>query len=171
MKLKSLILKLVLTAFGLGGIFFGGSLGTKLLWAYTPSLNVSNLKVQADLLLKAGRVKDAIPLYEEVLKQDGKFANAHYNLATAYYLTNKFEKAAACLEAFVRLSPSDAEAFYNLGCLKLRLGAFREAEDCFSRASQSPSRLSRKIEEALRFTKGLREQPAETQKVLAYLLS
>ena len=60
-----------------------------LAFSYTPAgfANVTpvsfNLKVQADQLLKLGKIDQAIPLYERVLRQDPQFSNAYYNLATA----------------------------------------------------------------------------------------
>jgi len=161
-------------------------LGLKVLWgvslfllslggrayAAAPSPQVFDLKVQADQLLKQGQIERAISLYETLLKEDRGFANAHYNLATAYYLKGELGKAVESLEAFLHFQPDDAEALYNLGCLKIRLGDFDEAMNCFLKAENCPcSRLiSRKIKEALRFTKGLRSENPETQNLIAYLL-
>lgn len=133
----------------------------------------SHLKVKADQMLKHGQLDEAIILYQRVLEKEGRFANAYYNLATAYYLRNEFEKATKNLEAFVRLRPNDGEALYNLGCLKLRTGAFQEACRCFLRAQGCPCAhsISRKIKEALHFTKDLQNQNPETQKLVAYLLT
>ena len=134
---------------------------------------VMDLKIQADHLLKQGQIERAIPLYETVLQKDGRFANAYYNLATAYYLQNELEKALENLEAFVRLRPHDAEALYNLGCLKLRKGAFQEAWKCFLKAEHCPCTrsISTQIKKALHFSKGLQSQDPETQKLIAYLLT
>ena len=149
-------------------LFLGGGA-----YALSPSQQGLNLKVQADQLLKQGRIEQAISLYETVLKEDKGFANAHYNLATAYYLKGELGKAAESLKAFLHFQPNDAEALYNLGCLKIRLGDFDEAMKCFLRAENCPcSRLiSRKIKEALRFTKGLRNENPKTQQLIAYLLT
>lgn len=138
-----------------------------------PPPRIFDLKVEADTLLKQGQIERAISLYETVLKEDARFANAHYNLATAYYLRGNLGKAAESLEVFLELKPEDAEALYNLGCLKMRLGNFDDAMKCFLKAENCPcSRLiSRKIKEALHFTKGLRTENPETQKLLAYLLT
>lgn len=132
-----------------------------------------DLKVEADRLLKQGKIEQAIPLYEKALQQDAAFANTRYNLATAYYLQGKIEKAAENLEAFVNLHPNDAEVLYNLGCLKLRLGVFEEAWACFLKARGCPcSRLmSQKIKEALHFMKDLQNQNPETQQLVAYLVT
>ena len=148
-------------------LFLGGGA-----YALSPSQGL-NLKVQADQLLKQGRIEQAISLYETVLREDGGFANAHYNLATAYYLKGELGKATESLKAFLHLRPNDAEALYNLGCLKIRLGDFDEAMKCFLKAENCPcSRLiSRKIKEALRFTKGLRNENPQTQQLIAYLLT
>lgn len=131
-----------------------------------------HLKIHADHLLKQGHLARAISLYERVLKEDRSFANAYYNLATAHYLQGELEKAVLYLEVFVRLRPEDAEALYNLGCLKIRQGNFDEARKCFLRAEKCPCTrlLCRKIKEALQFTKDLQRQNPETQKLLAYVL-
>lgn len=131
------------------------------------------MKVRADSLLKQGELVRAISLYEKVLRQDAKFANTYYNLATAYYLEGKLQKAIQNLEAFLKLHPQDAEALYNLGCLKLRVGGLEEAWDCFVQAEKCPSSesISKKISEALRFTKDLRNEAPETQDLVAFLVS
>ncbi len=132
-----------------------------------------DLKIAADRLLKQHQIERAIVLYERVLREDGEFANAHYNLATAYYLQGDLWKAMLSLEAFLRFRPDDAEALYNLGCLKLRVGAFEEAWHCFLRAENCPSTrlVSRKIKEALHFMKDLELQNPETKDLLAYLFT
>lgn len=132
-----------------------------------------DLKVKADRILKQGEIVQAISLYEKVLGEDSSFANAYYNLATAYYLQGNIQKAAENLEEFVKLRPKDAEALYNLGCLKLRLGSFKEACVCFLRAKRCPCRgcISKKIKEALLFMKDLHTQRPETQQLIAYLIT
>lgn len=169
---KRRLIKVAGKTLTLGGIFLAGSLlfGGSLAWA---APNGVQLKIEADHLLKQGELSRAISLYEQVLDEDRSFANAYYNLATAYYLQGELAKAAFNLERFVRLRPKDAEALYNLGCLKIRLGALNEAVKCFLRAEKCPCTrlISRKIKEALRFTKDLHGQDPETQKLLAYVLS
>ena len=132
-----------------------------------------NLKGEADQLLKRGQIERAVSRYQIVLREDRHFANAHYNLATAYYLQGDLGKAAESLKAFLNLQPQDAEALYNLGCLKIRLASFDEAMKCFLKAVDCPcSRLiSQKIKEALRFTKDLHRENPETQQLMAYLLT
>ena len=141
--------------------------------AEAQSSQLLEMKVTADSLLKQGELVRAISLYEKVLRQDAKFANAYYNLATAYYLDGQLRKAIQNLETFLKLHPQDAEALYNLGCLKLRVGGLEEAWDCFMRAEKYPcsESVSGKISEALRFTKDLRNETPETQDLVAFLVS
>ena len=131
------------------------------------------LKVKADQLVKQGRFDRAIPIYERVISSDPGFANAYYNLAMAYYLVGEFKMAAASLESFLKLQPLDAEALYNLGCLRLRLGNLRQALECFLRAERCPysDLIPQKIKEALQYMKDLQNQTPEAQKLIAYLLS
>lgn len=129
-------------------------------------------KMRADALLKRGRIEAAVSLYEKAVQKEPGFANSYYNLATAYYLKGNIRKALENLETFVSLRPTDAEALYNLGSLKFRIGAFEEAQGYFQRAQDCPSSvlLYQKITQALDLLKGLRQNP-ETQKLLAYLLT
>lgn len=119
-------------------------------------------KMAADRLLKKGRIEKAISLYEEVLREEGRFANAHYNLGTAYYLAGNLEKAVQNLEDFLQIQPFDAEAWYNLGCLELRLGRFKDAQAHFQSALDCPACPSvflPKIKEALLLASSLISLP------------
>lgn len=147
------------------------SLGGKA-WAAAPP-QALHLKIEGDRLLKEGQIERAISFYRRVLREERDFANAYYNLATAYYLKGELGKAAENLESFLRFEPKDSEALYNLGCLKIRLGRFNEAMRCFLKARNSPSSrlISQKIKEALHFTKDLSRENPETQKLLATLLT
>ena len=144
-------------------------LGAGVVLAATPE--EITFQSRADALLKAGQKEKAVRMYEALLKRDPEFANAHYNLATAYFLAGEPKKAMVHLEAFVALLPQDAEALYNLGCLKLRSGNFGEAERCFRRSYRIPSLFRLKNKEALQWLKSLKRQPSETQRVFSYLLA
>jgi len=130
-------------------------------------------KIRADQMLKQGQIGPAIQLYEGVLAEDRRFANAYYNLATAYYLEGNLTKAAENLESLLRLHPGDAEARYNLACLKIRLGDFAGARGDFLKAEAvpSPPLICQKIKEALLFMKGLENQGPEDRRLLAYLIT
>ena len=130
-------------------------------------------KVEADCLLKKGETVRAIRLYRNILKEDSAFSNAHYNLATAYYLTGNLGKASESLENFLRRQPTDIEARYNLGCLYLRLGRFYEAEKQFRTALHGPanSRLLQKTKEALHFLEDLRNQNSDSRRLFTYLVT
>jgi len=120
---------------------------------------LQTVKVKADAFLRQRQLDSAIPLYQRIIRKDGAFANAHYNLATAYFLQGEIAQAAKSLETFLALRPDDGEALYNLGCLKLRLGNFVVAEGYFQKAAgclPTPL-LHQKIKEALQLLKGLRQ--------------
>jgi len=139
--------------------------------AYAASERNLSLKVNADRLLKLGEIDSAISLYERAVQRDGRSANVHYNLATAYYLKGEIAKAVESLEKFITLRPQDAEALYNLGCLKFKMGSADGAMDCFLRAVDCPLSplISQKITEALQFMKDLRRQDPKTQEFSSYL--
>lgn len=138
--------------------------------AYAASERNLSLKANADRLLKLGEIDSAISLYEKVVQRDGRLANVHYNLGTAYYLKGEIAKAVESLEKFIALRPQDAEALYNLGCLKFKMGSADGAMDCFLRAVDCPSSplISQKITEALQFMKDLRRQDPKTQELISY---
>ena len=123
--------------------------------AFSPQ--VLSIKMRADALLKKGEVKRSVLLYEKVLREEPHFANVYYNLATAYYLQGEMGKALENLERFIELNPYDAEALYNLGCFKLRVGDFNAADVCFQRARDcsTSSELGQNIRQALQFLKDL----------------
>lgn len=131
------------------------------------------MKRYADRLLQEGQTGRAISVYQRVLRHEKGFANAYYNLATAHYLRGDLKESARTLEIFIQLRPYDAEALYNLGCLKLRLGALKEARGVFLLGAKcSPDGfMAEKIHEALHLFQGLDTLNPQTQRLIASLLS
>ena len=138
-----------------------------------PSEVALHLKWQGDAALKRGETDRAISLYHRALEKNRDFANAYYNLATPHYLRKEYRKAAQSLETFVRLQPKDAEALYNLGCLKLRLGDFEGATTSFLKVEDCPCArwLAQKTKKALHFMKDLLRQSQSDQKLFRSLIA
>jgi tetratricopeptide (TPR) repeat protein len=61
-------------------------------------------------LFNAGKVAEAIPLFEKALTLDSKLAKAHYLLGLSYANTGDMAKAKSHLEAFVQMAPDDKDA-------------------------------------------------------------
>ncbi len=115
-------------------------------------------KMEADALLCAGNAQKAAECYESALAQDGRLANAWFNLAIARYQQRDMQGAKEALEALLDLAPQDAEARYNLACMLMYEGdlqtasrQFQKARDC---ACSSPALLGC-IDKAVEFLKNL----------------
>lgn len=65
-----------------------------------------------------GRLDEAIKIYEQVLAKDPTFASSWENMGIAYAIQQKFDKAQACLERALQLSPDNDNIKYNLESLK-----------------------------------------------------
>ncbi len=61
-------------------------------------------------LFNAGKVAEAIPLFEKALTLDPKLAKAHYLLGLSYANTGDMANAKSHLEAFVQMAPDDKDA-------------------------------------------------------------
>lgn len=64
------------------------------------------------------RLDEAIKIYEQVLAKDPTFASSWENMGIAYAIQQKFDKAQACLERALQLSPDNDNIKYNLESLK-----------------------------------------------------
>src|SRR3990167_1680329 len=79
------------------------------------------LKASADQLLKNGKILAAIKDYRKAIRLDSTNTALYFNLAIAHYSNHDMKNSALVLEKLVELDPSDTEALYNLGCVKLYL--------------------------------------------------
>jgi tetratricopeptide (TPR) repeat protein len=77
---------------------------------------------QAINLAMQGRLAESITSFEQALRLNPNYPDAHNNLANVYYFQKRYEEAVACYERALRLRPDFAEALNNLGnslsCLK-----------------------------------------------------
>ena len=93
----------------------------------------------AQVMLEGGRPQQALAILREALKiRDG--GDLRYALASACYLTERFDEELVHLEQAVHLAPSFAPAWRNLGFVYLRQGDLVEAEAALKRvASLDPA--------------------------------
>ncbi|MEZ6034486.1 MAG: tetratricopeptide repeat protein [Planctomycetaceae bacterium] len=89
---------------------------------------------QADLHLRAGRVKRAKALYQQILRQDQKCSEALFAIALLLYDAGELEAAAERLRQLLNLRPELAEAHFNLGTILNALGQLESASEAFTRA-------------------------------------
>jgi tetratricopeptide (TPR) repeat protein len=78
-------------------------------------------------LTRAGRVPEAIQVFEEVLRLKPDYAEAHNNLGVALAQTGKTKDAIAHYEQALRIKPDSAPACNNLGLALVQLGRIQEA--------------------------------------------
>jgi TolB-like protein/Tfp pilus assembly protein PilF len=89
------------------------------------SLERTNLTVILDsgeLLLKLGRLDEAILLWEYVSVRDPVNPTSHSNLGTAYVWAGRFDEAIASLHTALTLSPGRFRAHYRIGEALLQKG-------------------------------------------------
>lgn len=60
---------------------------------------------------------EAIAAYQNAIRLDPRFADAHCNLGTVYYNQGRRKEARACYERAAQIDPDHVEANYNLGSL------------------------------------------------------
>ncbi len=90
---------------------------------------------------QAGRLVDAIIIYRQVLAQQPRHPQAHYNLALALQDLNKTEEAIASYQRALAVNPKLAEAHNNLGNIFQHQERLDEAKQAYSRALEINPRL------------------------------
>jgi len=98
----------------------------------SPSQN--RLLNQADLHVRAGRVKRATAIYQQVLRQDPACTEALFALAILLHDAGEFEAAARRLRELLKYRPELAEVHFNLGTILNSLGRRDEAIAAFTQA-------------------------------------
>ncbi len=81
-----------------------------------------------------GRFDEAIHNYQQALRLNPNFAEAHNNLGAAFDHQERLDEAVRCFEQAVRLKPAFAEALCNWGNTLQRQDKLDEAVPCFQRA-------------------------------------
>ncbi len=79
------------------------------------------------VLMREGRVSDAIGQYEQALRTNPDFAAAHYNLGVALAQTGKIKDAIAHYEQALRINPDYANVHNNLGIVLAQTGKVEDA--------------------------------------------
>lgn len=76
----------------------------------------------------------AADAFEQAIKINPDYANAHYNLGLAYKSLRKYQKAIDAYKQVIRINPDDAEAYCSLGCAYTSLEKYQEAIHSFRNA-------------------------------------
>ncbi|MEK7745524.1 MAG: tetratricopeptide repeat protein, partial [Elusimicrobiota bacterium] len=88
----------------------------------------------ANLLVKNGRMEEAVRRYEEALRIKPDYPEALNNLGALLFRQGRLAEAEGRLREAARLSPGHAKAHNNLGAVLFRRGDVRGAVSCFNRA-------------------------------------
>ena len=73
-------------------------------------------------------------LYNQVLKIDPNYINAHNNLGVIFKELGENQKAKECFEKAIEIDPNYAEAINNLGVIFKKLGQNQKAKECSEKA-------------------------------------
>ena len=86
------------------------------------------------MLVRLGKVQEAIDHYEQALRLKPDLAVAHYDLGIALAGQSKVQEAINHYEQALRIEPDYAEAHNNLGIALVRLGKMQEAIEQYQQA-------------------------------------
>ncbi|MDD5656534.1 MAG: tetratricopeptide repeat protein [Elusimicrobia bacterium] len=96
---------------------------------------------QGNVLLREGRLAQAVLAYESALGQEPALAQARNNLGLALFRQGRFGAACGAYAAALKLQPGFAEAHYNLGNALARRDRLPEAERQYREALKSAPEL------------------------------
>jgi predicted TPR repeat methyltransferase len=85
---------------------------------------------------QAGRLAEAQPIYEAILRADERNANALNLLGMVHHQQSRHDEAAALIARAVALAPAVAGFHNNLGNVRLAQRQHAQAEACYRRALQ-----------------------------------
>jgi arylsulfatase A-like enzyme/Tfp pilus assembly protein PilF len=97
-------------------------------------IGVANLLYDALVDMENEQFREAVPILEEVLKQEPNTPIASLHLGRAYMSLKEYEKAVTPLAKLVEEKPDDAFARYELGCALVKTGHWDEAAPHFEAA-------------------------------------
>ena len=94
----------------------------------------ANLLYQALVDSENQRYAEAVPILEEVLKQEPNTSMAYMQLGRAYVALQQYQKAIPPLQHVVDKTPDNSLAHYELGCALVKTGQWNEAAPQFEAA-------------------------------------
>ena len=95
---------------------------------------IANVLYEALVDVENDRFAEAVPVLEQVLKQEPNTITAYLQLGRAYMALKDYQKAVPPLQALVDRRPEDALAHYELGCALVKTGQWSEASPQFEAA-------------------------------------
>jgi len=95
---------------------------------------IANLLYGAMVHTENARYQEAVPILEEVVKQEPHALTAYLLLGRAYVSLKEFQKAISPLQHVVETTPDNSLARYELGCALVKTGHWNEAAPQFEAA-------------------------------------
>ena len=95
---------------------------------------IANLLYQAMVHTENARYQEAVPILEEVVKQEPHALTAYLLLGRAYVSLKEYQKAIPPLQHVVETTPDNSLAHYELGCALVKTGRWNDAAPQFEAA-------------------------------------
>ncbi|MGE5657707.1 MAG: tetratricopeptide repeat protein [Actinomycetota bacterium] len=92
-----------------------------------------------NMLLKQGKVEQAIDCYRSVIQLQPSLADAYHNLGEALTVKQQWEEAIITYRQAIKLNPNDEGSHYCLGKALAKLERWQEAIACYQRAIELKS--------------------------------
>ena len=89
---------------------------------------------QGCLDFERGEYDEAIKQFEQAVRTEPEFAEAHYNLGCAYLEIKKYKNAVDAFDKAVALNQKFKEAHYNLSMARFRMNTFQTAKQAVEKA-------------------------------------
>ncbi len=94
------------------------------------------LDMMAHILLKTGKKRDAIPIFEEALKHNPNLYDARIQLGLLYMAAGDYTGARQQFEDAIKLMPGRVEGYLGLGTVLTKMVKFDAARKVFHKALQ-----------------------------------
>ncbi len=124
-----------------GKRIFGWLLGMiiclPLSWCF--SADSITLFIEANRILKEGRLDEAIPAFSRVIEERPYFADAYVNRGLAYYEKGNLDRAEQDFMKAIQLNTHHQSAHNNLGLIYLQKGRYRLAISHLEKALEAPA--------------------------------
>jgi tetratricopeptide (TPR) repeat protein len=108
--------------------------GLWLLWGRSGDPAVDKLMARGVAAMQAGRQREAIDAFSEVIGEEPAFAEGWNKRATAYFLAGDYAKSIADCDQVLKRNPRHFGALSGLGQIYVHLGRYQEALRWFRRA-------------------------------------
>ena len=96
-----------------------------------------------------GKYVEAITEYKKAIEKDSTLIEAYVNLASIYFVQQKYDQAQIELENALRYNPYHVKVHYNLGMILLNQGKKEEAKKHYEYLKSIKSSLAGELEKRM----------------------